>query len=199
MYWSLFAVNCPCLGVINTYSQELVWLPWGCKDQTHVIWKSGEHISSCWFLQYLVTSPAFGAVWNGSQALLRAVDIRPQNQKNPGEQGIDFRVGQKKANFRWFQLILEIDGSIWILTGQQQQVTKHPSVASEWEISPAFPNLPKFRRQVNNITLCPQEMPSNSWTPLDGNSTVLWCSHMGGFLRHDCSPESSILIGCFIK
>ena len=34
-----FRSNLPMFGVINTYSQELVWLPWGCKDQTHVIWK----------------------------------------------------------------------------------------------------------------------------------------------------------------
>lgn len=61
-----------------------------------------------------------------------------------GRTGDRLQSWAKKGELQWFQLILEIDGSIWILTGQQQQVTKHPSVASEWEISRHFPTYPSL-------------------------------------------------------
>ena len=185
-------------GVINTYSQELVWLPWGCKDQTHVIWKMVNISQAADFSSILLPLQPLGRCetdlrhyWGLWTSGLRTRKIREKT-------GDRLQSWAKKGELQWFQLIVEIDGSIWILTGQQQVVKQniHRSTLNGFLASP---NLPKFRRQVNNITLCPQEMPSNSWTPLDGNSTVLWCSHMGGSYVMTVPLNHPFLIGCSIK
>ena len=163
-------------GVINAYSQELVWLPWGCKDQTHVIWKMVNISQAADFSSILLPLQPLGRCetdlrhyWGLWTSGLRTRKIRENRDR--------LQSWAKKGELQWFQLInrwvnLDLNRTTASIKQNIHRSTLNGFLAS--------PNLPKFRRHVNNITLCPQEMPSNSWTPLDGNSTVLWCSHMGG-------------------